>query len=229
MNEVRPVNLVPEQRLIKMLSPLWRARFEKGLSYILENLNTTPFPSWDKVAGQCAISPYHFHRMFKVIFGETPGQYVRRSRLQVAVYYLLNSKDYTVTEVALECGFSSSQSLAKALKRDLDMSAREIRGLRGKGSREGVERLMHKLGHPSENDDSCMESEMVEQLEFYIEERPGFQLHGEWVSPPEEERIGATYHRLDQSLTKTLYMVTTDEEVERVSRNRQCLSELRQP
>lgn len=68
-----------------------------------------------EVAALANLSPYHFHRTFKAVQGETLADFIRRLRLAAAADELFKSKQ-PVLNVALEFGFSSSQSLAKAFQ-----------------------------------------------------------------------------------------------------------------
>ncbi|NRF64246.1 AraC family transcriptional regulator [Vibrio coralliilyticus] len=68
-----------------------------------------------EVAALANLSPYHFHRTFKAVQGETLADYIRRLRLAAAADDLFKSKQ-PILNIALEYGFSSSQSLAKAFK-----------------------------------------------------------------------------------------------------------------
>lgn len=68
-----------------------------------------------QVAEMASLSPYHFHRVFKAVTGETLADYIRRLKLANASQCLFYKK-HSVTEVALDYGFSSSQSLAKAFR-----------------------------------------------------------------------------------------------------------------
>jgi AraC family transcriptional regulator len=68
-----------------------------------------------EVAALAHLSPYHFHRTFKAVQGETLADFLRRLRLQSAADDLFMSKQ-PVINIALEYGFSSSQSLAKAFQ-----------------------------------------------------------------------------------------------------------------
>ncbi|MBY5992643.1 helix-turn-helix transcriptional regulator [Ferrimonas balearica] len=171
-------NLIPELELIESLAPHWRKRFEKALLYLTVHLDRDPPPSWESVAEHCAISPHHFHRMFHSVFHEPPGQYLRRLRLQTAVHLLLSSERSSVTEVAHKTGFSSSQALAKALKRDLGTSAKAIRALgRAPGSVE-LQRLLDRLGHPGPETSPApqalpsLERQLAQQLEIECQSLP---------------------------------------------------------
>lgn len=58
------------------------------------------------VAKEVGMSPYHFIRLFKAVFGETPKQCQLEARLAKA-RSLLMLTDYSVTDVCVEAGFSS--------------------------------------------------------------------------------------------------------------------------
>jgi AraC-like DNA-binding protein len=70
----------------------------------------------DAVAREAAISPFHFIRQFQALFGETPHQYRIRARLERAKE-LLESSDYSVTDVCMEVGFSSLGSFSDLFAR----------------------------------------------------------------------------------------------------------------
>lgn len=79
-----------------------------------------------RVAEMANLSPYHFHRIFKAVTGETLANFIRRLKLQNAAQTLFYKK-CSVTEVALDYGFSSSQSLAKAFRVYFGITPTEIR------------------------------------------------------------------------------------------------------
>jgi AraC-like DNA-binding protein len=60
-------------------------------------------------------SPAHFSRSFKRAFGETPGRYLQRRRIERA-QELFRGTDLTVTEVSLEVGFRSLGSFSSAFR-----------------------------------------------------------------------------------------------------------------
>ena len=60
------------------------------------------------LADVACFSPRHFHRIFTSLLGETPDDCVRRLRLQKAAGLILSRDSPTMSEVALECGFSTS-------------------------------------------------------------------------------------------------------------------------
>jgi AraC-like DNA-binding protein len=70
----------------------------------------------DAVAQQCALSGSHLFRSFKKLYGVSPYQYLLQQKIKQAAN-LLATKDVTVTEVALRCGFSDLPSFSKAFKK----------------------------------------------------------------------------------------------------------------
>ena len=68
-----------------------------------------------QLAREAALSPFHFLRMFRAAFGETPHRYLRRVRIEAAKRLLL--ADAPVTEVCLEVGFQSLGSFSALFSR----------------------------------------------------------------------------------------------------------------
>jgi AraC family transcriptional regulator len=72
-------------------------------------------------------SPFHFHRIFSAMVGETLSSFIRRLRLERAASMLIDHPKQTITEIAMACGFSSSASFARAFAERFGMSASELR------------------------------------------------------------------------------------------------------
>jgi len=72
-------------------------------------------------------SPFHFHRIFSAMVGETLSSFIRRLRLERAASMLIDHPKQTITEIAMACGFSSSASFARAFSERFGMSASELR------------------------------------------------------------------------------------------------------
>jgi AraC-like DNA-binding protein len=62
--------------------------------------------SLSQIARNASLSTYHFLRLFKEVFGETPRQYLIRNRLEKARKLLVNT-ELSVTDISLEIGFES--------------------------------------------------------------------------------------------------------------------------
>ena len=72
-------------------------------------------------------SPFHFHRIFKAMVGETLNQYIHRIRIEKSAFMLVYHPHKTITDIALDCGFCTSASFARAFKDMFAMTASEWR------------------------------------------------------------------------------------------------------
>ncbi|WP_439589749.1 helix-turn-helix transcriptional regulator [Hydrogenophaga sp.] len=88
----------------------------------------------DRVAGEVALSPFHFLRMFSRVLGVTPHQYLVRSRLRHAAQLLAES-DREVTDVALEVGYADLSNFVRSFHRAAGMSPGAFRQTALKGSK----------------------------------------------------------------------------------------------
>lgn len=59
-------------------------------------------------------SPFHFHRLFSALMGETLGSYLRRRRCEVAATRLLAQPKLAVLQIALGVGFGSAEAFTHA-------------------------------------------------------------------------------------------------------------------
>lgn len=66
----------------------------------------------DDLAAAAGFSRYHFAREFRAAFGETPGGYLSRRRVERAKD-LLASANLTVTEICVLVGFTSLSSFSR--------------------------------------------------------------------------------------------------------------------
>jgi AraC family transcriptional regulator len=81
----------------------------------------------EDIAAAAQFSPYHFHRLFTILTGETPLDFLRRIRLEKAAALLKVQPERPITQIALETGFSSPTVFARAFKTRFSLSAREFR------------------------------------------------------------------------------------------------------
>ena len=67
--------------------------------------------SLHQAAHEACLSPFHFHRLFRATFGETPHDFLTSMRMDRA-RRLLASGEMTVTEVCFDVGYSSLGSFS---------------------------------------------------------------------------------------------------------------------
>jgi AraC-like DNA-binding protein len=65
----------------------------------------------ERAAREACLSPFHFHRLFRATFNETPHDFLTRIRMERA-RRLLAIGTMTVTEVCMEVGYSSLGSFS---------------------------------------------------------------------------------------------------------------------
>lgn len=101
------------------------ARINRVIDYIEANIEKDlPLETLADVA---CFSRFHFHRIFGAIVGETLNQFIQRIRVEKAASKLIHNPRKSITQIALECGFSSSATFARAYKEAFGMSASEWR------------------------------------------------------------------------------------------------------
>jgi AraC family transcriptional regulator len=94
-----------------MSSPL--KRIQPVLAYAVAHLDEDV--SLTALADQAGLSVFHLQRAFSTVAGETPKQFTLRLRLGRAAAMLL-TRDDTVLNVALACGFHSHEVFCRAFR-----------------------------------------------------------------------------------------------------------------
>ncbi len=79
-----------------------------------------------ELAAMAGFSKFHFHRLFRATFGETPRDHIRRIRLEQSACMLIFGEYASITDVAYTCGFSSSQSFTRAFKTHFGLSPNRV-------------------------------------------------------------------------------------------------------
>ena len=93
--------------------------------YITDNLDLEL--STEKLARLAAFSPFHFHRIFKAIAGETLYDFIQRVRLEKSCIFLSLNHNMKITNIALDCGFSTPSAFSKAFKQYYGISPSDYR------------------------------------------------------------------------------------------------------
>lgn len=78
------------------------------------------------VARAASFSPFHFHRVFQVIVGETLADFVKRQRLDRALALMARERPPSLTKIALSCGFSSPSDFSRSFKQRFGVAARSF-------------------------------------------------------------------------------------------------------
>lgn len=67
------------------------------------------------VAAVAHISPAHFSRSFRAVFGETPHRYLQRRRVERSMF-LLRETDRSITDICLDVGFTSLGTFSRTFR-----------------------------------------------------------------------------------------------------------------
>ena len=96
-------------------------RVNRVLDYISEHLDGEL--SLTRLSGIGCFFPFHFHRIFQGVTGETLNSHVRRVRLERAALLMKTSPRKRITDVALETGFAGTAEFSRAFKNHFDRTA----------------------------------------------------------------------------------------------------------
>jgi AraC family transcriptional regulator len=108
----------------KKTTPGHKNRINQAFLFIDENLNADL--SLNNVSKIAFFSPYHFHRIFKFMTGETLNSYVTRRRLEKSALDLIH-KNIGITEIAQQWGFNDNSSFSRAFKKFYGVSPTEFK------------------------------------------------------------------------------------------------------
>lgn len=85
--------------------------------------------SLDDLAAIACFSPFHFHRIYRSVTGETVDETVRRLRMHRAAYEL-NATALPVERIARRAGYGSLAAFSRAFKQDHGVAPSSYRRLR---------------------------------------------------------------------------------------------------
>jgi AraC family transcriptional regulator len=105
---------------------LTSAQLQQAINYINTHLDRDL--SLMQIAEVINISPTYFASLFKRATGISPHQYVIQQRVQRAKM-LLSKTDLTISDIALQVGFSSQSHLTQQFKRFTGMTPKQVRSL----------------------------------------------------------------------------------------------------
>lgn len=147
----------------------YTARINRVLDYIDNHIDQSL--SLETLARVASFSPYHFHRIFGALMGETLGRYIQRLRVEKAASMLVLNPKKSITRVALDCGFSSSAAFARAFKEAFGMSASQWRS--------GGHRDDRKMGEAEGNLEQAVRKQR-EEFDVSVEYTGDRQLTQRW-------------------------------------------------
>jgi len=109
----------------KVTQQRYLERVARAKAYLRDHLDQDI--TLDDIARESGFSSFHFHRIFYALTDETPQDYMRRIRLEMAANMLCFKADKPITDIALSLGFSSSSNFSKAFKEYFGCTPSDIR------------------------------------------------------------------------------------------------------
>lgn len=108
----------------------------RALRHVVGNLDEAL--DLERLAREAGLSPFHFHRIFRGLVGETPLELHRRLRLERAAHRLI-VEDTSVTSIAFDAGYDTHEAFTRAFSARYARSPSEFRKARER-PRVGCER-----------------------------------------------------------------------------------------
>ena len=116
------IESVPSQKT--QASNEYAQRINRVIDYLRGNLDRQV--KLEELAQVACFSEFHFHRIFGAVSGETLNNFTNRLRLEKAAR-LLRFSDQSLTDIALDCGFSSSATFSRAFRAGYETSPSQFR------------------------------------------------------------------------------------------------------
>lgn len=91
----------------------YEARIARAISHV--DANPAEPISLERLASVACLSPFHFHRVFRTLTGESVRAFVERRKLEHAIALAAKGKSWKYASMA--CGFNSPISFTRAFKR----------------------------------------------------------------------------------------------------------------
>jgi AraC family transcriptional regulator len=120
-----------------MMKPSTERDYRRRIARVVETILLEPGGphTLESLAAVAHLSPYHFHRVYRAVMGESVVETVKRLRLAEAAQRLTDAAQ--VTAVAHDAGYDSAQAFARAFRGFTGVSPSEFRA-----------RQRHLVAHP---------------------------------------------------------------------------------
>lgn len=103
----------------------YRARINRVMDHVEASL-ASEF-TLDELARVAGFSRFHFNRIFHALTGESLFTFIQRIRVERAAAMLLNNRSRPITDIAYDCGFSSSAAFSRSFRNRFGMTATQWR------------------------------------------------------------------------------------------------------
>jgi AraC family transcriptional regulator len=132
------------------------ARITRAMAHLAANPDRTP--SLEELADVAAFSPWHFHRAYRSLTGETPAETLTRIRLSRAAAALIKS-DAPLAQIASQAGYGSAAAFNRAFREALGLPP-------------GAYRARAAIGTPIPEEDTMQDIIIVETPALHLAALP---------------------------------------------------------
>lgn len=99
-------------------------RILRSIEFIESNLKESI--SLQDIADQACFSEFYFHKLFHLLIGDSPGEYIKKRRLYEAALDIKNS-DVKVIDAAFDYGYQSPEAFSRAFSKHFGFSPIEVK------------------------------------------------------------------------------------------------------
>jgi AraC family transcriptional regulator len=198
-----------------------RLEYEKRVNRVIDYIvaHRSEELSLELLSQVAAFSSFHFHRIFKSITNENISEFVTRIRLEWAANMLMSRPAGDIMGIALDNGFSSASSFARAFKDHFGMSATEWREGGGKdwqlrkenSNLRQQESKARKDGKTDFDDTSSMSHSQEENMNVKIKTLPNYHIAYMRNIGPYGPEVGKLWNKLNQ--WAELYSLRTNDRI----------------
>lgn len=99
------------------MKPKTRSYYEAAVLQAIDHIaaNLDGALDLETLARGACLSPFHFHRVFRGMVGETPLELIRRLRMERAAWQLAGG-DRPVTKIAFDAGYETHEAFTRAFR-----------------------------------------------------------------------------------------------------------------
>ena len=182
-----------------------RIQIKKAQDFIRKNINRTL--RLEEVASSAGASKYHFIRIFFAYLGETPLEFARRQKIELALKDL-TQEEKSITDIAFDLGFDSSSSFNKLFKKMTQINPTTFRNL----GKEEQKKIIYSISITKKMEEILMSldlskvPEIIEREETVILSHVSTGGRFDEIAPPVWEKFLSVLGEGGQDLSRSEFL-----------------------
>ena len=111
------------------MKPDTRSFYEQAVQRAIDHVARNLDGALDlETLARACLSPFHFHRVFRGMVGETPMEFIRRLRMERAASRLADPRHAPITEIAFDAGYDTHEAFTRAFRASYSTSPSAFAG-----------------------------------------------------------------------------------------------------